>query len=107
MVVVQLCVTVFAVLADPPVLILDEATSSVDTRTEVLIQKAMDKLLEGRTSFIIAHRYSTIRNADMILCINNGEIVEQGSHRELFEKNGFYSSLYKDQFSNLTDSDPL
>jgi ATP-binding cassette subfamily B protein len=103
----QLLTIARAVLADPPVLILDEATSSVDTRTEVLIQKAMDKLLEGRTSFIIAHRYSTIRNADMILCINDGEIVEQGSHRELFEKNGFYSSLYKDQFSNLTDNDTL
>lgn len=94
----QLLTIARAVLADPRVLILDEATSSVDTRTEVLIQKAMDKLMEGRTSFIIAHRLSTIRGADMILCMNNGDIVEQGTHEQLMEKNGFYAALYNSQF---------
>jgi ATP-binding cassette subfamily B multidrug efflux pump len=79
-------------------LILDEATSSVDTRTEVLIQKAMDSLMEGRTSFIIAHRLSTIRNADLILVMNEGDIVEQGVHEELLERGGFYSELYNSQF---------
>lgn len=87
-------------LSDPKVLILDEATSSVDTRTEVLIQKAMDNLMKGRTSFIIAHRLSTIRNADCILVMNNGDIVEQGNHDELMSKNGFYANLYNSQFSN-------
>jgi ATP-binding cassette subfamily B protein len=79
-------------------LILDEATSSVDTRTEVLIQKAMDNLMRGRTSFIIAHRLSTIRNADWILVMNNGDIVEQGGHEELLQRNGFYASIYNSQF---------
>ncbi len=87
-----------AELADPTILILDEATSSVDTRTEVLIQKAMDKLMIGRTSFIIAHRLSTIRNADRILVLRDGDIVEQGSHDELLALNGFYSELYHSQF---------
>ena len=79
-------------------MILDEATSSVDTRTEVLIQKAMDTLMQGRTSFIIAHRLSTIKNADLILCMNNGDIVEQGTHEELLAKGGFYADLYNSQF---------
>ena len=87
------------ILADPKVLILDEATSSIDTRTEIEIQKAMDKLMEGRTSFIIAHRLSTIKNADLILVMDHGDIVEQGSHEELLEKNGFYANLYNSQFS--------
>lgn len=94
----QLLTIARAILADPKILILDEATSSVDTRTEVLIQKAMDNLMKGRTSFVIAHRLSTIRNADLILVINNGDIVEQGTHEELISKGGFYSNLYKSQF---------
>ena len=94
----QLLTIARAILADPKILILDEATSSVDTRIEILIQKAMDKLMKGRTSFIIAHRLSTIKNADLILVINNGEIVEQGKHKELLEKNGFYADLYNSQF---------
>ena len=85
-------------LKDAPFLILDEATSNVDTRTEELVQKAMDKLTEGKTSFIIAHRLSTIRNADMILVMNEGNIVEQGTHEELIAKNGFYADLYNSQF---------
>lgn len=95
----QLLTIARAVLADPSVLILDEATSSVDTRTEVLIQRAMDKLMEGRTSFIIAHRLSTIRGADLILCMDKGDIVEQGTHDELMEKNGFYAAIYNSQFA--------
>jgi ATP-binding cassette subfamily B protein len=87
-----------AILADNKILILDEATSSVDTRTEERIQKAMDNLMEGRTSFIIAHRLSTIRNADLIIVMNNGDIVEQGTHEELMEKKGFYFNLYNSQF---------
>ena len=94
----QLLTIARAILADPRILILDEATSSVDTRTEVLIQKAMDNLMKNRTSFIIAHRLSTIRNADLILVMNNGDIVEQGTHKELLARNGFYSSLYNSQF---------
>lgn len=94
----QLLTIARAVLADPRILILDEATSSVDTRTEVLIQKAMDKLMENRTSFIIAHRLSTIRNADLILVMNEGDIVEQGKHAELLEQGGFYAELYNSQF---------
>ena len=94
----QLLTIARAVLADSKVMILDEATSSVDTRTEVLIQKAMDNLMEGRTSFIIAHRLSTIREADLILCLKDGDIVEQGTHQELMEKNGFYAELYNSQF---------
>ncbi len=94
----QLLTIARAVLADPKILILDEATSSVDTRTEVLIQQAMDRLMQGRTSFIIAHRLSTIRNADLILVMNEGDIVEQGTHAELLARNGFYAELYNSQF---------
>ncbi len=94
----QLLTIARAILADPKILILDEATSSVDTRTEILIQKAMDNLMKGRTSFIIAHRLSTIKNADLILCMNNGDIVEQGTHNELMAINGFYANLYNSQF---------
>ena len=90
-----------AILADPKILILDEATSSVDTRTEILIQKAMDKLMEGRTSFIIAHRLSTIRDADLILVMRDGDIVETGNHDELLKKNGFYAKLYNSQFEEV------
>ncbi len=101
----QLLTIARAILADPKILILDEATSSVDTRTEVLIQKAMDNLMHNRTSFIIAHRLSTIRNADSILVMKDGDIVEQGSHVELLAKGGFYAELYNSQFENapLTD----
>ncbi len=94
----QLLTIARAVLADPRILILDEATSSVDTRTEVLIQKAMDNLMKGRTSFIIAHRLSTIRNADLILVMRDGDIVETGKHEELLAENGFYAELYNSQF---------
>ena len=94
----QLLTIARAILADPKILILDEATSSVDTRTEILIQKAMDNLMEGRTSFVIAHRLSTIKDADIILVMNEGDIVEQGSHEELLEKGGFYAKLYNSQF---------
>ena len=94
----QLLTIARAILADPKILILDEATSSVDTRTEVLIQKAMDNLMKGRTSFIIAHRLSTIKNADIILVMKDGDIIEQGSHDELIAKNGFYANLYNSQF---------
>ena len=87
-----------AFLADPAILILDEATSSVDTRTEVLIQKAMSELMKGRTSFVIAHRLSTIRDADLILVMNHGSIIEKGTHEELLAKNGFYADLYNSQF---------
>jgi ATP-binding cassette subfamily B protein len=100
----QLLTIARAVLADPTILILDEATSSVDTRTEVLIQKAMDKLMIGRTSFIIAHRLSTIRNADRILVLRDGDIVEQGSHEELLASQGFYSELYHSQFLQPVDA---
>lgn len=99
----QLLTIARAILANPKILILDEATSSVDTRTEVLIQKAMDNLMSGRTSFIIAHRLSTIRDADFILVMNNGDIVEQGNHEELLYKNGFYAKLYNSQFENFKD----
>ena len=97
----QLLTIARVILADPKILILDEATSSVDTRTEVLIQEAMDKLMEGRTSFIIAHRLSTIKNADLILVMDNGDIVEKGNHEELLKKNGFYAKLYNSQFDNV------
>jgi len=80
------------------ILILDEATSSVDTRTEIRIQKALDNLMKGRTSFVIAHRLSTIKNADMILVMKDGDIIEQGTHDELLAKNGFYAELYNSQF---------
>ncbi len=88
-----------AILADPTILILDEATSSVDTRTEVLIQKAMAKLMKGRTSFVIAHRLSTIRDAETILVMNQGSIIEQGSHAQLLADAGFYADLYNSQFA--------
>lgn len=94
----QLLTIARAILSDPKILILDEATSSVDTRTEVLIQQAMENLMEGRTSFIIAHRLSTIKNADVILVMKDGDIIEQGSHEELLKLNGFYSELYNSQF---------
>ena len=95
----QLLTIARAILADAPMLILDEATSSVDTRTETLIQSAMDKLSHGRTSFVIAHRLSTIRNADVILVMRDGNIVEQGTHKELLDKKGYYADLYNSQFS--------
>ena len=94
----QLLTIARAILADNKILILDEATSSVDTRTEVRIQKAMDNLMEGRTSFIIAHRLSTIRNADLILVMKDGDIIEQGNHEELMKAGGFYAQLYNSQF---------
>ena len=95
----QLLTIARAILANKPILILDEATSSVDTRTEVLIQKAMNKLMEGRTTFVIAHRLSTIRNADKILVLKDGDIIEQGNHNELLAQKGFYSELYQSQFA--------
>ena len=94
----QLLTIARTILADPKILILDEATSSVDTRTEIQIQKAMDNLMQGRTSFIIAHRLSTIKNADLILVMKDGDIVEQGTHDELIAKGGFYANLYNSQF---------
>ena len=102
----QLLTIARAILADNRVMILDEATSSVDTRTEILIQKAMDHLMEGRTSFVIAHRLSTIRNADMILVMKDGDIIEQGTHEELLERNGFYADLYRSQFPRLHKAVP-
>lgn len=99
----QLLTIARVILADPKILILDEATSSIDTRTEIEIQKAMDNLMEGRTSFIIAHRLSTIKNADLILVMNHGDIVEQGTHEKLLEKGGFYAELYNSQFEDCID----
>ncbi|WP_322906314.1 ABC transporter ATP-binding protein [Paenibacillus campi] len=96
----QLLTIARAILADPSILILDEATSSVDTRTEVLIQQAMNELMRDRTSFVIAHRLSTIRGADLILVMNHGEVIEQGTHEQLLERNGFYADLYNSQFSD-------
>jgi ATP-binding cassette subfamily B multidrug efflux pump len=96
----QLMTIARAFLADPTMLILDEATSSVDTHTEVQIQKAMDLLMKGRTSFVIAHRLSTIRDADWILVMRDGDIVEQGKHEKLLAKNGFYAELYNSQFED-------
>jgi ATP-binding cassette subfamily B protein len=96
----QLLTIARAFLADPTVLILDEATSSVDTRTEVLIQQAMARLRQGRTGFVIAHRLSTIRNADSIVVMDQGRIVEQGNHAELLRRNGFYAALYNSQFTD-------
>ena len=96
----QLLTIARAFLADPAILILDEATSSVDTRTEVLIQKAMAQLMHGRTTFVIAHRLSTIRNADLILMMEHGRIVEKGTHEELLAANGRYAELYRSQFSS-------
>ena len=94
----QLLTIARVILADPKILILDEATSSIDTRTEIQIQAAMDNLMEGRTSFVIAHRLSTIKNSDLILVVNQGDIVEQGTHDELLAKGGFYADLYNSQF---------
>ena len=94
----QLLTIARAILAGNKIMILDEATSSVDTRTEERIQKAMDNLTTGRTSFIIAHRLSTIKNADIILVMKDGDIIEQGNHQTLMDKNGFYASLYNSQF---------
>ena len=94
----QLLTIARAMLQDAPMLILDEATSSVDTRTEVIIQKAMDELTKGRTSFVIAHRLSTIRNADLILVMKDGDVIESGDHKELMKQEGFYYQLYQSQF---------
>ena len=99
----QLLTIARVILANPKILILDEATSSIDTRTEIQIQKAMDNLMKGRTSFIIAHRLSTIKNADLILVMNHGDIIEQGTHEELLAKNGFYAYLYNSQFEDCND----
>ena len=88
-------------LVHPPMLILDEATSSIDTRTEILVQQAFDTLMEGRTSFVVAHRLSTIRNASIILVMKDGKIIEQGSHSALIEKKGFYYTLYNSQFATV------
>lgn len=95
----QLLTIARAFLSDRPLLILDEATSSVDTRTELLIQGAMDKLMRKKTSFVIAHRLSTIVNADVILVIKNGDVVESGTHEELLKKNGFYAEIYNAQYN--------
>ena len=100
----QLLTIARAILSDSRIMILDEATSSVDTRTELSIQTAMDNLMRGRTSFIIAHRLSTIRNADLTLCMKDGDIVEQGTHEELIAKNGFYANLYNSQFEHAEES---
>ena len=94
----QLFTIARAMIQNSPMLILDEATSSVDTRTEVITQKAMDQLTENRTSFVIAHRLSTIKNADVILVVKDGDIIEQGNHEELLAQNGFYADLYNSQF---------
>jgi len=97
----QLFTIARAMIENAPMLILDEATSSVDTRTEILIQKAMDNLMKGRTSFVIAHRLSTIKNADLILVMNEGDIIETGTHETLLASNGFYADLYNSQFEKL------
>ena len=95
----QLLTIARAILADPPMMILDEATSSVDTRTEIFIQQAMNRLMAGRTSFVIAHRLSTIKDADLILVMDQGKVIEQGTHLQLLDKDGFYAELYNSQFS--------
>ena len=95
----QLLTIARAMVQNCPMLILDEATSSVDTRTEIVIQNAMDKLTKNRTSFVIAHRLSTIKNADVIIVMNEGKIIETGNHKKLLEKGGFYTNLYNSQFS--------
>ena len=100
----QLLAIARAAVADPPVLILDEATSSIDTRTEIKIQNAFAKLMEGRTSFIVAHRLSTIQSADVILVMKDGHIIEQGNHEELLAKNGFYHKLYYSQFDTAAQN---
>ena len=93
-----------AMIENAPLLILDEATSSVDTKTELLVQEAMAKLTEGRTSFVIAHRLSTIKNADLILVMKDGDIIESGNHKELLEKGGFYAELYNSQFEQVMEA---
>ena len=102
----QLLAIARAVLADPRILVLDEATSSVDTRTEVQIQEALLRLMEGRTAFVIAHRLSTIRGADVLLVINEGRIIERGNHEELLARGGFYSRLYMSQFKEREAEEP-
>ncbi|MTL76770.1 ATP-binding cassette domain-containing protein, partial [Turicibacter sanguinis] len=99
----QLITIARAMVENAPLLILDEATSSVDTRTEILIQEAMDKLMRGRTSFVIAHRLSTIKNANLILVMNHGDIIESGTHEQLMKQNGFYAELYNSQFEKLAE----
>ena len=98
----QLVTIARAMIQNAPMLILDEATSSVDTRTEILIQNAMDQLMAGRTSFVIAHRLSTIRNADLILVMKDGDIIESGNHEDLMKQNGFYADLYNSQFEQAS-----
>ena len=98
----QLLTIARAILEDNRIMILDEATSSVDTRTEIRIQKAMDNLMKGRTSFVIAHRLSTIRDADLILVMKDGDIIEQGKHQELLDQDGFYAKLYNSQFEQVS-----
>lgn len=98
----QLLTIARAMLKDAPLLILDEATSNVDTRTELKVQKAMDKLMNGRTSFVIAHRLSTIKNADLILVLKDGDVIESGSHEDLLAKGGFYADLYNSQFEQAS-----
>ena len=98
----QLLTIARAMIENAPMIILDEATSSVDTRTEILIQKAMDRMTEGRTSFVIAHRLSTIRNADKILVMKDGNIIESGNHEELMAKGGFYADPYNSQFEKAS-----
>ena len=98
----QLWTIARAMLQNAPMLILDEATSSVDTRTELLIQRAMDELTKGRTSFVIAHRLSTIKNADLILVMRDGDVIESGTHEQLMEQNGFYAELYNSQFAQAS-----
>ena len=97
----QLLTIARAMLQNAPMLILDEATSSVDTRTELLIQRAMDELTKGRTSFVIAHRLSTIKNADLILVMRDGDVIESGTHEELMLRGGFYAELYNSQFDTV------
>ena len=98
----QLLTIARSMLQNAPMLILDEATSSVDTRTELLIQRAMDELTKGRTSFVIAHRLSTIKNADLILVMRDGDVIESGTHEQLMEQNGFYAELYNSQFAQAS-----
>ena len=99
----QLLTIARAIISDPAILILDEATSSVDTRVELMLQKAMQNVMKGRTSFVIAHRLSTIKSADLILVINDGNIIEQGNHEELMSKGGFYEELYNSQFAESNE----